>query len=171
MAIKHDIAIYSAHTSLDVAADGINTRLAKKIGLKNSRPLIENGLGAIGELEEEMNYTDFIGKIRALLDCTYVRYTRPKKEQVKTIALCGGSGAEFIGEAIAQGADVYITADCKYHEFQDAEGRIGLMDIDHWISERHAREIFLDLIGNLGLDCRISKTDKTPILLWQEQKN
>lgn len=171
MAIKHDIAIYSAHTSLDVAADGINTRLAKKIGLKNSRPLIENGLGAIGELVEEMNYTDFIGKIRSLLDCTYVRYTRPKKEQVKTIALCGGSGAEFIGEAIAQGADVYITADCKYHEFQDAEGRIGLMDIDHWISERHAREIFLDFIGNLGLDCRISKTDKTPILLWQEQKN
>ena len=171
MAIKHDIAIYSAHTSLDVAADGINMRLAKKIGLKNSRPLIENGLGAIGELEEEMNYTDFIGKIRALLDCTYVRYTRPKKEQVKTIALCGGSGAEFIGEAIAQGADVYITADCKYHEFQDAEGRIGLMDIDHWFSERHAREIFLDFIGNLGLDCRISKTDKTPILLWQEQKN
>lgn len=171
MAIKHDIAIYSAHTSLDVAADGINTSLAKKIGLKNSRPLIENGLGAIGELEEEMNYTDFIGKIRALLDCTYVRYTRPKKEQVKTIALCGGSGAEFIGEAIAQGADVYITADCKYHEFQDAEGRIGLMDIDHWFSERHAREIFLDFIGNLGLECRISKTDKTPILLWQEQKN
>ena len=171
MAIKHDIAIYSAHTSLDVAADGINMRLAKKIGLKNSRPLIENGLGAIGELEEEMNYTDFIGKIRALLDCTYVRYTRPKKEQVKTIALCGGSGAEFSGEAIAQGADVYITADCKYHEFQDAEGRIGLMDIDHWFSERHAREIFLDFIGNLGLDCRISKTDKTPILLWQEQKN
>ena len=169
--IKHNIAIYSAHTSLDVAADGINTRLAKKIGLKNSRPLIENGLGSIGELEEEMNYTDFIGKIRAILGCTYVRYTRPKKEQVKTIALCGGSGAEFIGEAIAQGADVYLTADCKYHEFQDAEGRIGLIDIDHWISERHAREIFLDFIGNLGLDCTISKTDKTPILLWQEQKN
>jgi putative NIF3 family GTP cyclohydrolase 1 type 2 len=90
---------------------------------------------------------------------------------IQTVALCGGSGAEFIGEAIAQGADVYITADCKYHEFQDAAGRIGLIDIDHWYSERHARDIFKDILAPLGIPCYISKTDKTPIQLWQKQKN
>ena len=171
MAIKHDIAIYSAHTNLDSVVGGINTRLAEKIGLSNVRLLTESGLGAIGELDEATNYADFIGTIREKLDCTYVRYTRSKKEMVKVVALCGGSGAEFIEDAIAQGADVYITADCKYHEFQDADGRIGLIDIDHWISERHAREIFADFIGHLGVQYIISKTDKTPIQVWQEQKN
>ena len=171
MAIKNDIAIYSAHTSLDVATDGINTRLAEKLGIKDYRFLMENGLGVIGQLQEPMNYADFVGYVREVLDCTYVRYTRAAKDKVQKIALCGGSGAEFIEEAINQGADVYLTADCKYHEFQDAEGRIGLIDIDHWISERHAREIFKDIIEPLGVNYIISKQDKTPIVVWQEQKN
>jgi putative NIF3 family GTP cyclohydrolase 1 type 2 len=118
-----------------------------------------------------MRYEDFIAHVRETLDCTYVRYTRAKNEMIRTVALCGGSGAEFIGEAIAQGADVYLTADCKYHEFQDADGQIGLIDIDHWISERHAREIFRDILAPLGVKCIISQTDKTPIIVWQEQKN
>ena len=165
MAIRNNIAIYSAHTNLDSVAGGINTRLAEKIGLEGISTLVESGLGAIGKLPKVMNYADFIEYIRTILDCTYVRYTRPKRETVETVALCGGSGAEFIGEAIAQGADVYITADCKYHEFQDADRQIGLIDIDHWISERHAREIFRDIIEPLGVKCFISKEDRTPILI------
>ena len=164
MAIKHDIAIYSAHTNLDSVVGGINTKLAERLGITDIRILSnQTGLGAIGRLPEPMNYTDFIAHIREVLDCTYVRYTRPKKEMIQTVALCGGSGAEFIGEAIAQGADAYITADCKYHEFQDADGQIGLIDIDHWYSERHAREIFRDIIAPLGVKCMISKSDRTPI--------
>jgi putative NIF3 family GTP cyclohydrolase 1 type 2 len=61
---------------------------------------------------------------------------------------------------------VYLTADCKYHEFQDADGQIGLIDIDHWYSERHAREIFRDILAPLGVQCLVSKTDKTPILIF-----
>ncbi len=171
MAIKHDIAIYSAHTNLDSVEGGINTRLAEIIGLDDVRLLTESGLGAIGRLPKPMNYLDFIGTIRTKLNSTYVRYTRPAKEKVQTVALCGGAGAEFIGEAIDQGADVYLTADCKYHEFQDVDGRIGLIDIDHWYSERHAREIFRDILAPLCIPCIISKQDKTPIQLWQEQKN
>ena len=171
MAIKHNIAIYSAHTSLDCVSGGINTRLADKLGVKDYRFLMENGLGVIGKLSRPMPYADFIAYVREILDCTYVRYTRAPKEMVQTVALCGGSGAEFINDAILQGADVYITADCKYHEFQDADGQIGLIDIDHWISERHAREIFQDILSPLGVTCYISKQDKTPIQLWQEQKN
>ena len=163
MAIKNNIAIYSAHTSLDCVAGGINTRLADKLGLTDYHFLTDSGLGVIGQLPQPMSYLDFIGQIRAILDCTYVRYTRPKKDIVRTVALCGGSGAEFIGEAIAQQADVYLTADCKYHEFQDADGQIGLVDIDHWVSERHAREIFRDIIAPLGVKCTISKADRTPI--------
>ena len=169
MAIKHDIAIYSAHTNLDSVSGGINTRLADLLGLAEQRILVPNGssestgLGIIGILGSPMNYLDFIAYVRKVLQCTYVRYTRPAKEMIQTVALCGGSGAEFIGTAIEQGADVYLTADCKYHEFQDADGQIGLIDIDHWISERHAREIFRDILSPLGVKCFISETDRTPI--------
>ena len=163
MAIKHDIAIYSAHTNLDSVVGGINTRLAERLGIRDYRLLTESGLGAIGSLPESVNYLDFIEQIRTTLDCSYVRYTRPAKESIRTVAVCGGSGAEFIETAIEQGADVYLTADCKYHEFQDADQRIGLIDIDHWYSERHAREIFRDLIEPLGVKCIISERDKSPI--------
>lgn len=168
-AIKHDIAIYSAHTSLDSVTGGVNTRLADLLGLHNYRILVpsasgDTGLGVIGTLREPVPYAAFIDHVRATLGCTYIRYTRPAKETVRTVALCGGSGAEFIPDAICQGADVYLTADCKYHEFQDAEGVVGLIDIDHWVSEKHAREIFRDILSPLGLQCVISQSDRTPIL-------
>ena len=173
-AIKHDIAIYSAHTNLDSVIGGINTRLAEKLGVEDYKPLSGsplqgegNYLGTVGRLPEPMRYEDFIAHVREVLDCTYVRYTRPARETVETVAVCGGSGAEFIGTAIEQGADVYLTADCKYHEFQDADGQIGLIDIDHWISERHAREIFREIIEPLGVKCYISEADKTPIINYK----
>ena len=173
-AIKHDIAIYSAHTSLDSVMGGINTRLADKLGIQSYRILVpsatgDTGLGVIGTLPEPMSYAAFIEHVRATLGCTYIRYTRPAKETVQTIALCGGSGAEFIPDAIRQGADVYLTADCKYHEFQDAAGAIGLIDIDHWISERHAREIFRDILAPLGIQCFISEADRSPIVIHNAQ--
>lgn len=171
MAIKNNIAIYSAHTNLDSVEGGINTRLADKLGINDYRLLTESGLGAIGKLSQPIPYAAFIAHVREILQCTYVRYTRARRAMIETVALCGGSGAEFIEEAINQGADVYLTADCKYHEFQDADGRIGLIDIDHWYSERHAREIFKDILAPLGVSCIISQTDKTPIQVWQEQKN
>ena len=175
MAIKHDIAIYSAHTNLDSVVGGINTKLADKLGIEEQRNLVPSGtnesrgLGVLGSLGSPRKYEDFIAHIREVLECTYVRYTRPRKEMIQTMALCGGSGAEFIENAIEQGADVYLTADCKYHEFQDADGRIGLIDIDHWYSERHAREIFADILKPLDLNVYISKNDKTPIQLWQKK--
>ncbi len=171
MAIKNNIAIYSAHTNLDSVQGGINTRLADKLGINDYRLLTESGLGAIGKLSQPIPYAAFIAHVREILQCTYVRYTRARRAMIETVALCGGSGAEFIEEAINQGADVYLTADCKYHEFQDADGRIGLIDIDHWYSERHAREIFKEILAPLGVSCIISQTDKTPIQVWQEQKN
>ena len=169
-AIRNGIAVYSAHTNLDAARGGINTRLADKLGLTDCTPLIDSPecsyLGVMARLPEPMEYNAFISHVREVLQCTYVRYTSfpsGRGSLVRTVALCGGSGAEFIGQAINRGADVYLTADCKYHDFQDADGRIGLIDIDHWISERHARDIFRDIIQPLGVKCIISQTDKTPI--------
>ena len=58
---------------------------------------------------------------------------------------------------------MYLTADVKYHEFQEAEGRIAVVDMDHWVSEKHARDIFRDIIEPLGVKCYISEKDHTPV--------
>ncbi|MBQ3787449.1 MAG: Nif3-like dinuclear metal center hexameric protein [Bacteroidales bacterium] len=74
------------------------------------------------------------------------------------VALCGGSGASFISDAIAAKADVYITADLKYHDFQRAEGRIILVDAGHYETEQFAKEIFYRAISEKfsNFACRIS---------------
>ena len=169
-AILHHIAIYSAHTNLDCAEGGINSRLADKLGIVNYRPLDEaTQLGVIGCLQTPVPYVDFIRRVYDILHPTYIRYTEPSKSIVQTIALCGGAGSEFINAAIEQGADVYLTADCKYHEMQESAGFIGLIDVDHWVSEHHAPEIFRDILTPLGLQCFISRQDKTPIKVFEKK--
>lgn len=170
MAIKNNIAIYSAHTNIDAVLNGVSGQLAQLLGIQQYRILVPTqseqiGLGVIGQLPQPMEYTQFLNHIRNTLHTTYIRYTAPATQQVQTIALCGGSGAEFIENAIAQQADVYITADCKYHEMQAADNRIGLIDIDHWVSEQHTRNIFEQLLTPHGIQCHISQTDKTPICI------
>ena len=74
------------------------------------------------------------------------------------MALCGGSGAEFIGDALRAGADIYLTADLKYHDFQRAEGRIILVDAGHYETEQFAKEIISRAISEKfsNFACRIS---------------
>lgn len=170
MAIKNNIAIYSAHTNMDAVLHGVSGQLAQLLGIQQYRILVPTqseqiGLGVIGQLPQPMEYAQFLNHVRNTLHTTYIRYTAPAKQQVQTVALCGGSGAEFIENAIAQQADVYITADCKYHEMQAADKRIGLIDIDHWVSEQHTRNIFEQWLTPHGIQCHISQTDKTPICI------
>ena len=115
-----------------------------------------------------MSFHDFLSMVKTRFQAPYLRYTRALTPEVQTIALCGGAGAEFAEEAIAQGADVFITADVKYHEMQAADGRIALVDMDHWVSEHFTRNIFQDLLQpHLPADCPtyISTADQSPVNL------
>jgi putative NIF3 family GTP cyclohydrolase 1 type 2 len=76
--------------------------------------------------------------------------------------LCGGAGAEFIPDAIAAGADTYLSADMKYHDMQAAAGLIMAVDIDHWVSEHFTRDIFAELLRG-KVDVRIAQADASPI--------
>ena len=66
--------------------------------------------------------------------------------KLKKVAICGGSGSFLTGKAIAAGADVYVTADIKYHEFFDANNRILLADIGHWESEQYTTELLIEIL-------------------------
>lgn len=96
---------------------------------------INFGIGAIGELNEVMNTNDFLSFISSKLKTSGLRYTKGRKNKINKVAVCGGSCGELLNEAIKQGAEAFITADLKYHTFQDAEGKILLIDAGHYETE------------------------------------
>lgn len=112
------------------------------IPLQNS--VSEIGAGMMGELKEPMPFQTFLQQVKEAFKTGMIRYTKPP-ENVQKIALCGGSGSFLLPDALAAGADVFLTADFKYHQFFDAEDKIMIVDIGHYESEQFTPEIFYRL--------------------------
>lgn len=113
--------------------------------LENSNQ--EVGIGMIGELETPMAEQDFLVYLKRHMQLPGVRYTPVGDKKIKRVAVCGGSGSFLIKDALRQGADAFVTADVKYHEFFDAENRLLIADIGHYESEVFTKEIFYDTIS------------------------
>lgn len=172
-AIRHNIAIYSSHTAMDSWLNGVSGRMAEKIGITNYRvlePVGENeeqhGLGVIGQLPKPMSITELLAQVKSAFDAPMLRYVPGPTDTIRTVALCGGAGAEFAQAAINQGAEAFITADVKYHDFLDAAGTIALIDMDHWVSEHFTRDIFKELLSN-QVQTLISQQDKSPVRIYE----
>ncbi|NJD21539.1 MAG: Nif3-like dinuclear metal center hexameric protein [Melioribacter sp.] len=101
--------------------------------LKNKN--VNLGAGAIGELENEMNENKFLSFVSKSLKTKVLKYCDGRIKTIKKVAVCGGSGSELLEQAIAEGADAFVTADIKYHTFQDAERKILLIDAGHYETE------------------------------------
>lgn len=94
------------------------------------------GAGAIGLLPSEIRLKKFLKLVKEELHIPFVRYTGDDARKVHTVAVCGGSGADLTSEAIARGADAFVTADVRYHDFEAAQGRIALIDAGHYETEQ-----------------------------------
>lgn len=94
----------------------------------------EYGLGAIGLLPKRMTQKAFLSMVKKNLGTSSVRYSGTERS-IHRVAVCGGSGSEYIHEAVAQGADAIVTADVKYHTFQEFEEKILLVDAGHYETE------------------------------------
>lgn len=105
------------------------------------------GAGMIGMLPHTVDTQAFLEAVKERLGLPVVRCSALCREQVRRVAICGGAGSFLIGDAKAQGADIYLTGDLKYHDFQQAEGSIVLADIGHYHSEQFAKDIFSDVIS------------------------
>ena len=135
--IKNDLAIYAAHTNLDVAKGGVNDLLAEALGLENYQvlsPTIEHneeslGLGRIGTLKDEMSLEEFAEYVKQCLGVEGVRVVGRLNERVKKVAVLGGDGNKYISQAKFKGADVFVTGDVYYHVAHDAM-MMGLNIID-----------------------------------------
>ena len=153
-AIKNDIAIYAIHTNLDnVFQHGVNQKIAQRLDLQNlqilsPKPGLEKtGAGIIGNLKQGLASSDFLSFVKKQLHTLLVRHTRLLKDPIQKVAIAGGSGAFLIKEAIRSNADVFITADIKYHDFFDANDEILLMDVGHYESEQFTIELLYELIS------------------------
>ncbi|MES2561027.1 MAG: Nif3-like dinuclear metal center hexameric protein [Bacteroidota bacterium] len=106
----------------------------------------QTGSGMIGTLEEPLSKVDFLKHIQQRMDVKNIRYTETAASQIHKVAICGGAGSFLIKNAIASGADAFVTADVKYHEFFDAENRLMIADIGHYESEIFTKELLKDVI-------------------------
>ena len=138
--IKHDIALYAAHTNLDAAKGGVNDVLAARLGLDevteiSRKDCPEQGLARIGVLDEPMALKEFAAKVRDDLGAEHLTYAGGD-EPVYKVAVVGGSGADFMEDALAAGADTLVTGDLKYHVAQKALN-LGLNVVDgtHQLTE------------------------------------
>ncbi len=256
-AIKNDVAIYAIHTNLDNAYhQGVNAKIAEKIGLINTRILVpkknlkklslvtpivasdtlrgallkagveseqssyasvgvahqngaskaavkievlfqadreravlkaihnhhplasptyniqsvENnnlrvGSGMIGELEVPIHEKPFLKQLKREMEINCIRHTKLSGRKISTVAVCGGSGSFLLPHAKAQGADIFITADYKYHEFFDADNQIVIADIGHYESEQFTIDLLFEIITNKfsNFAARCTKVNTNPI--------
>ncbi|MDR1330843.1 MAG: Nif3-like dinuclear metal center hexameric protein [Tannerella sp.] len=123
------------------------------------------GSGIIGELPERENVRHFLSRIRTLLKADGLRHSDYPGTSVRRIAVCGGSGAFLIPEAMAAGVDAFITGEAKYNDFYDVEGRMLLIVAGHYETEMCTKDIFFDIISKKfpTFAVHISNTDSNPV--------
>ena len=107
----------------------------------------EVGAGIIGNLEQPIPTISFLQFLKETMRAHVVRYTAQVQAKVQKIAICGGAGSFLLQDAIKKKADVFVTADYKYHQFFDADNRIVIADIGHFESEQFTIELFYDILN------------------------
>lgn len=135
---QHQIirALKAAHPYEEVAYDVIS--------LDN---LLSNvGAGIVGEMEKPVAIDSFLKEVKVQFKCDCIKYTKPHKNEVERIAVCGGSGSFLLNDAKAAAADVFITSDYKYHQFFDADNQIIIADIGHYESEQYTADLLYEIL-------------------------
>lgn len=142
-------AMIKAHPYEEVAYD--------VVALANAHPGV--GAGLLGELPEVMEETAVLQLLKSNFSLQVIRHTRLLNKPVKKIALCGGAGSFLIHKALQRGADMYVTADIKYHEFFDANDRMVVADIGHYESEQYTIDLLIDLLKQKFSTFALLKTE------------
>lgn len=177
-AIRAGIAVYSSHTALDSTESGVSYAMAQKIGARVLRALVgtqstpsshETGLGVLAVFDTPVTMRALVERLHEAFAIPAIKASSgySPDAEVHTIALCGGSGGEFIPAAKAAGAQAYVTADIRYHDFADLqESPLAVFDIGHFESERCAEDIIHNVINNKFPNFKVLRSvhEKCPVL-------
>lgn len=134
--VRRGIGMYAAHTTLDAARGGVSDVLCATLGLSEVVPIPGAELGRIGELDRCYTLEELARYVSAALD-SYSLVTGDLSAVVRRVAVVGGQGADFLGEAARAGADVFVTGEVRHHEAIGA-GVLGIPAIaaGHYETER-----------------------------------
>lgn len=176
LAIQNDITIYAAHTNLDNAEDGVNYRIAEKLGLVDVSMMqareiwvgerhITAGSGVTGYLPGPEDSLAFLQRVKDVFHIESLQHNELLQRPIQSVALCGGSGAFLLDEALRLEADAFLTGEMSYHQFFGHEQEIQLAVMGHYQSEQYTREIFFERISDLAPDIPlfITNIDTNPI--------
>ncbi|MBE7028580.1 MAG: Nif3-like dinuclear metal center hexameric protein [Ruminococcaceae bacterium] len=148
--IRNNISLYSMHTNYDAKEGGLCDALLLKIAqTQNVFPLVEGqdgALGRIADLKSEMTLSEFAENVKKELSLDILRVVGDRDKMIKTVAICGGGGGDFVYDALSKGADLYISGDFKYHHARLAfEKGMALLEISHYDAEI----LFIDEVKKL----------------------
>lgn len=168
LSIRYGIAIYAAHTNLDKAPGGMNHRLADLLGLTDVCPLSEYGV--YGRLPRVMGASELLAHLQQHLGGP-LKYNRDAvalgslKPMLSTLALCTGSGSDFIPEAEALGVDAYLTGEMHYHSWFGHPNLL-IVEAGHFETEKVAPALLSDIItaAHPEVECFTSAHHQSPTL-------
>lgn len=126
------------------------------------------GSGMIAELNEPINELEFLTIVKQTLNIKCIKHSELLGKKIKKVALCAGSGSFLIKEAKKSGADIFLTADIKYHQFFEAENMIIIADIGHYESEQFIKELLFDILSKkfANFAILISENNTNPIMYF-----
>jgi len=176
-AVKADITVYSCHTAVDNAPNGISHVMASKLGLvscfvlenRTDSQLGSVGSGVVGMLPSPVAPAEFVALVKQTFGSPVARCSDPARlaeaHMIRRVALCGGAGSFLIERAVEVGADAFLTSDTKFNCFLDCASDIFLVDIGHFESEECSKEIFHHVITKKFPNFAVyySKIEENPI--------
>jgi dinuclear metal center YbgI/SA1388 family protein len=175
--IAAGVAVYSAHTAFDSAADGINQKLAAGLGLTDIAPLLPDeastperpvGGGRYGRPAEPTTLGAFAERVKTFLHIDGLHRVGDPDQAVTRVAVACGSGGEFLAAALRAGCDCLVTGEARFHACLEAEShRLGLLLPGHYASERFAMEHWAAWLGEQFPDLEVwpSRRESDP-LCW-----
>lgn len=180
MAIKHDIVIYAAHTNLDNAEDGVNYKIAEKLGLvdvqligahkvkvmQNGRErTVMAGTGVLGYYPVPIDSLIFLERVKSLFRVEMLMHNEMLNRPIQSVALCGGAGDFVLDDAIRLEADAFLTGEMHYHQYFGHEQQIQIAVLGHYQSEQYTTEIFRSVIEDKApaLPVFITNVNTNPI--------
>lgn len=162
MALRNDIAIYSAHTNLDSAIDGVNYMMAERLGLVDVVLLqprqvsvgagtnvrsVQAGSGVIGYLPDGEDSLVFLQRVKQAFGVECLMHNELLSRPVQSVAICGGAGDFLLQEALNMQADAFLTGEMHYHQYFGHDGQIQIGVLGHYQSEQYTMDIFNSVIG------------------------
>ena len=164
--ISSGISVFSFHTRADAVSGGVNDILADLVGIYSPVPFGECGLGRIGEIDEECSLDDFASSVKLSLGVDSLRVA-DGYNTVKRVAVVGGDGKDFIKDAIAEGADTFVSGRIGYNVMEEAaEMGINLIEAGHFFTEHPVTEFFAKTVQRISPDIYVQIVNSNLIKIY-----